>query len=80
MRCLLDKNVIRYTLSGLHHGHRRPLSPLETGALLFWQTAETQETELFISQASYQVLQQLRRYRQAMITGYTNHLPTLSAG
>jgi hypothetical protein len=67
MRCLLDKNVIRYALSGLHHGHRRLLSPLEAGALLFWQAAETQEVELFISQASYQVLQQLSRYHEVSV-------------
>jgi hypothetical protein len=62
MRYLLDKNVVRYALVGLHHGQRRPLSVEETGALLFWQSAETHDAELFISHVSFQLLRRLTRY------------------
>jgi hypothetical protein len=40
MRCLLDKNIARYAIAGLHYGRLRPLSPLEMGALSFWRAAE----------------------------------------
>ena len=67
MRYLLDKNVVRYAISGLVYGRQRLLTSLETGALLFWRTVETQEVELFISAASFHVLRQSRQYDEARI-------------
>ena len=62
MRCLLDKNIVRYALAGLYYGQVRPLSPLEMGALTFWKMAEHQDLELFISCYSFNVLQRLGDY------------------
>jgi len=67
MRCLLDKNIARYAIAGLRYGHLRPLSALETGALSFWRAAEEHDVELFISRASFHVLQRLARYDEVRI-------------
>ena len=67
MRCLLDKNIARYAITGLRYGHLRPLSSLEMGALSFWQTAEVRAIELFISHVSWQLLQRLAEYDEARI-------------
>lgn len=67
MRCLLDKNVIRYAITGLHCDHLRPLSPLETGALSFWRAAEERGVVLFISHVSFQVLRRLDRYDKVRV-------------
>ena len=37
VRILLDKNIVRAAIVGLRHGARRPLSPVEFGALYFWR-------------------------------------------
>jgi len=60
MRYLLDKNVIRYALSGLKYGGQRRLSDMEMGSLSFWKRAEEAGSELYISLASYNVLEQMR--------------------
>lgn len=64
MRCLLDKNIIRAALSGLHFGQRRALSTAEVAALTFWQAAELHEPplQLFIPFTSAHVLTALSRY------------------
>jgi len=67
MRCLLDKNVARYAIAGLRYGHLRLLSPLETGALSLWRTAEEHGAALFVSPASFQVLQRLARYDEVRV-------------
>jgi len=67
MRCLLDKNVTRYVIAGLHYGRLRPLFPLETGALSFWRAAEERGVALFISRVSFQVLRRLARYDEVRV-------------
>jgi hypothetical protein len=67
MRCLLDKNVARYAIAGLRYGHLRLLSPLEMGALAFWRSAEENGVALFISRASFEVMQRLARYDEVRI-------------
>jgi hypothetical protein len=62
MRYLLDKNIVRYAITGLHYGRQRPLSLLEMGALSFWRTVETHQAELFISDVTFQVIHRLSRY------------------
>ena len=47
MRCLLDKNLVRYILTGLHYGRERPLTPLESGALSLWRVAEERGVPLY---------------------------------
>lgn len=67
MRCLLDKNIARYAIAGLRYGHLRLLSPLETGALAFWHLAEERGVALFISLASFRLLQHIARYDEVRI-------------
>lgn len=66
-RCLLDKSVARLTIAGLRYGHRRLLSPLETGALSLWRAAEEHDVALYISHASFQVLRRLPAYDEVRI-------------
>lgn len=66
MRYLLDKNVVRYALTGLHYRHTRSLSQLEIGALSFWRAAKMQDVSIFISPASFKVLQQIK-YREVQL-------------
>ena len=37
MHYLLDKNIIRHAITALRDARKRPLLPLELGALSFWQ-------------------------------------------
>ena len=67
MRCLLDKNVVRYAIAGLYYGRLRPLVPLETSVLSFWRAAETRDATLYISLASAHVLQRLSGYAEVRI-------------
>jgi hypothetical protein len=66
MRYLLDKNIVRYALTGLRHRHLRSLSPFELGALSFWRTAISRKRSLFISYSSYAILQQMQ-YREVQL-------------
>jgi hypothetical protein len=59
MHYLLDKNIIRHSIIGLRDRRQRPLTELELGALAFWRAAEESNAELFISSASFQILQRL---------------------
>jgi hypothetical protein len=59
MRYLLDKNIVRHSIIGLRDRRQRPLTELELGALAFWRAAEEGNDELFISSASFQILQRL---------------------
>jgi hypothetical protein len=59
MRYLLDKNIVRHTIIGLRDRRQRPLTELELGALTFWRVARENNAELFISSASFQILQRL---------------------
>jgi len=63
MRYLLDKNVVRYALTGLHYRRTRPLSRLEIDALSFWRAAKMQDVSIFISAASFEILQPMK-YRE----------------
>lgn len=63
MRCLLDKNVVRYTIAGWRYRHLRSLSPLEIGALSFWRLANDREVLIYISDTSFEVLRHLQ-YRE----------------
>ncbi len=76
MRCLLDKNLVRYILTGLHDGRVRPLTPLETDALSLWRAAEEHGITLFISRYTFNVLQRLQPYPLAQIV--LNAMATLS--
>lgn len=76
MRCLLDKNLIRYILEGLYYGRIRPLTPLEMSALIFWRTAEERGVALFIIHYTFHVLQRLQPYAVAQIV--LNAMPVLS--
>lgn len=67
MRYLLDKNVIRYAISGLYYGHRRLLSSLETSALAFWRANEQDGAELYISHFSFHVLQPMADMREVQV-------------
>ena len=75
---LLDKNVARYAIAGLHYGRLRPLLPVEMGALAFWRTVEQQHDALFISHASFHVLRRLAEYAevQALLDSVTVLWPT----
>jgi hypothetical protein len=75
-RCLLDKNLIRYILTGLYYGRLRPLTPLEVNALTLWRTAEKHGVALFISRYTFNVLQRLRPYAVAQIV--LDAMPVLS--
>ena len=76
MRCLLDKNLVRYILTGLHYGRERPLTPLESGALSLWRVAEERGVNLFISRYTFNVLQRLQPYPLARIV--LDAMPVLS--
>lgn len=67
MHYLLDKNVVRHAVTALRDARRRPLLPLELGALSFWQVARRRGVILFISRPSYNVLQRRRHYREALV-------------
>ena len=67
MRCLLDKSVARYAIAGLHYGRLRPLTPLETGVLSCWRAAEERDVALYISLASYHILQRLAGYAEVRV-------------
>lgn len=67
MRYLLDKNLVRFAISGLHYGSRRPLRAMELGALTFWRTAEKRGDGLYIADVSYNVLQRLPQYDEVRI-------------
>ena len=76
LQCLLDKNLVRYILTGLHYGRVRPLTSLETGALSLWRTAEEHGVTLFISRYTFNVLQRLQPYPLAQVV--LNAMPALS--
>ena len=76
MRCLLDKNLVRYILTGLHDGRERPLTPLESGALSLWRVAEERGVPLFIRRYTFNVLQRLQPYPLARIV--LDAMPVLS--
>ncbi|MEJ5309328.1 MAG: hypothetical protein WHX52_06120 [Anaerolineae bacterium] len=76
MRCLLDKNVVRYLLTGLYYGRLRSLTPLETSALSLWRAAEERGVTLFVSRYTFNVLQCLQPYPLAQIV--LNAMPALS--
>jgi hypothetical protein len=63
MRYLLDKNVVRYAITGLCYRHARPLSPLELSSLSFWRAARLQNVAILISHVSFEILRQLN-YRE----------------
>ena len=67
MHYLLDKNIIRHAITALRDARKRPLLPLELGALSFWQAARRRCVRLFISLPSYHVLQRRRHYKEALI-------------
>jgi hypothetical protein len=67
MRCLLDKNVARYAIAGLYHGRLRPLSSLEVSVLSCWRVAEERGVALYISLASFHVLQRLAGYAEVRV-------------
>lgn len=75
MRCLLDKNLVRYILTGLHYGRLRPLTPLESGALSLWRAAEEHGVTLFVSHYTFNVLQRLQPYSLAQVV--LNAMPAL---
>jgi hypothetical protein len=66
MQYLLDKNVVRHAITAFRDGFRRPLLPLELGALTFWQVAEMRAARVFISEASFNVLQRRLHYDEAI--------------
>jgi len=53
-----EKNVIRYALSGLHHGHRRLLSPLEKAICCFGKRLKRKKSSYLSARLPNQVLQQ----------------------
>ncbi len=61
-RYLLDKNVIRYAISGLRYGRVRLLTQEELGALAFLRVMERQDASLFISHTSFHILHRLTGY------------------
>ncbi len=65
MRYLLDKNIVRHAIMALRDARKRPLLPLEQGALVFWQAARMRKARLFISAPSYHVLLRRRQYKEA---------------
>jgi hypothetical protein len=65
-RCLLDKNIVRYAIAGLHCGPLRKLSSLEAGTLSFWRAAET-HTQLFISGVTLHTLQRIGMYNEIQV-------------
>jgi hypothetical protein len=67
MRCLLDKNVVRYTIAALRYRHLRLLSRLELDALSLWRVAEGRNASIFISSASFNMLQRLGEYDEIRI-------------
>ena len=67
MQYLLDKNVVRHAITGFRDGLKRPLLPLESGALAFWQAAEMHAAKVFISEASFHVLQRRLHYDEAIV-------------
>jgi len=67
MRCLLDKNVLRYAIAGLRYGRLRSLTPLEMSVLSCWRVAEERGVALYISLASYHVLQRLDGYAEVHV-------------
>lgn len=62
MRYLLDKNLIRFVIAGLHYGFRRPLQSVQLGALSFWHNVEQREETLYIADVSYHILLRLPSY------------------
>jgi len=56
-----------HAISGLRYGHTRSLSGLETGALSFWRTAEERGDVLYISLASYRILQRLSKFDEVRV-------------
>lgn len=67
MRYLLDKNIVRYAITGLLYGRRRLLSSLEAGALSFMRAAETEDHSLYISHVSFEVLKRLKQYAEVNV-------------
>jgi len=67
MRCLLDKNVLRYVIAGLYYGRLRPLSSLEMSVLSCWRAAEERGVALYISLASFHILQRLAGYAEVRV-------------
>ena len=61
------KNVVRHAVTALRDARKRPLLPLELGALSFWQAARRRGIRLFISLPSYHVLQRRRHYKEALV-------------
>lgn len=59
-RCLLDKNALRYAVTGLRDRHKRQLSPLEIGSLSFWRVAQERDILTFISHSSFNLLQPMK--------------------
>jgi hypothetical protein len=66
MQYLLDKNIVRHAITAFRDGFRRPLLPLELGALAFWRVAEMRAARVFISEASFNVLQTRLHYDEAI--------------
>jgi hypothetical protein len=63
MRCLLDKDVVRLTVVGLHLLiQRQPLPSRALDALAFWRAAERRGMVLCITVASANVLRQRQQY------------------
>jgi len=66
MRCLLDKDVARLTVVGLHRvTQRQPIPARSLDALTFWRAAERRGVVLCITAASANVLRQRQHYAAA---------------
>lgn len=67
MRYLLDKNVIRHAITGFRDMMTRSLLELELGALTFWQASERRAEDVFISEASFNILQTRLDYDEVIV-------------
>ncbi len=74
MRYLLDKNIIRYAVSAFVYGYHRQLNPFETQSITFIQQSQKEDSELFISPASANILRRISYPEAQWFINYTTTL------